>query len=1073
MTIAEPFIKRPIMTTLVMTAILLFGLLGYRSLAVSDLPNVDFPTIQVGANLPGANPDTMAAAVATPLEKQFSTIAGIDSMTSTSTLGTTSITLQFDLSRNIDGAAQDVQAAIARAGGQLPPNMPTPPTFQKVNPADQPVYFMALSSHTLPLYTVDQYAETMLGQRISMVKGVAQVQVFGAQKYAVRIDLDPQAMASRQIGIDEVNASVQNANVNLPTGTLYGTHQAFAVQANGQLTRASLYRPLIVAYRNGNPVRLDELGNVLDSVQSSKISNFYNDEHAVILAIQRQPGTNTVEVVNGVKKILPQFQAILPASVQMTEIYDRSQLIQESVADVKFTLFLAIALVVLVIFLFLRNLSATVIPSIALPMSIVGTFAAMYLLNYTLDNLSLMALTLSVGFVVDDAIVMLENIVRHMEMGETVMEAALKGSKEIGFTIVSMTLSLAAVFIPVLFMGGIIGRLLHEFSVVIMMAVLVSGFVSLTLTPMLCSRFIKPQHDQKHSKVYMMLEHFFERLLRRYDGSLQWALRHRVFVMVTSLIILAITCWQFINIPKGFLPEVDAGSMNGYTLAAQGVSFDEMKAKQLEINKILMADPNRKGFFSSLGTVGGSSNSGFIFMHLLPPQDRPKVPSPWLMGMQQKYKDSPAISGLLHAISPLFMHHPNVNEVIQELRPKFGQIPGISVYLRNPPPIQIGGQVTNSPYQVTLQSPDTEELYRQATDFERKMETLPALQDVTSDLQIKNPQANVNIDRDKASALGVTAAQVEDALYTAYGERQISTIYAPNDEFWVIMELEDKYQRDPTALSLLYIRSSSGTLVPLNAVASLTTSLGPLSVNHLGQLPAVTVSFNTKPGKTIGEAVEEVNDLERSLPASITTQFQGNAQAFESSLSGLGILLVIAILVIYLVLGILYESFIHPLTILSGLPSAAFGALLSLEVFGMGLDLYGFVGVIMLIGIVKKNAIMMVDFAIAREREGNTTAAEAVYQGCLVRFRPIMMTTMAALMGTLPIALGSGSGADSRRPLGIAVCGGLIFSQLVTLYLTPVFYTYMDTFQSWLEKHFGRIAGMSKPHLAGGPASAD
>jgi HAE1 family hydrophobic/amphiphilic exporter-1 len=606
-----------------------------------------------------------------------------------------------------------------------------------------------------------------------------------------------------------------------------------------------------------------------------------------------------------------------------------------------------------------------------------------------------------------------------------------------------------------------------------MMAVLVSGFVSLTLTPMLCSRFIKPQHDQKHSKVYMSLERFFERLLRRYDVSLQWALRHRVFVMVASVIILMITAWQFVNIPKGFLPEVDANNMNGYTLAAQGTSFDEMKAKQLEINKILVADPNRKGFFSSLGTVGGSSNSGFIFMHLLPPQERPKIPNPTMLALQRKYADTPIVGRTLRALSPLFMHHPNINEVIQELRVKMGTIPGISVFLRNPPPIQIGGQVTNSPYQVTLQSPDTEELYRQATTFEQRMETLPALQDVSSDLQIKNPQVNVNIDRDKASALGVTAAQVEDALYTAYGERQISTIYAPNDEFWVVMELEDQYQKDPTALSLLYVRSSSGTLVPLNAVAALGTSLGPLSVNHLGQLPAVTVSFNLKPGKVIGEAVTEVDDLARSLPASITVQFQGNAQAFESSLSGLGILLLIAILVIYLVLGILYESFIHPLTILSGLPSAAFGALLSLEVFGLGLDLYGFVGVIMLIGIVKKNAIMMVDFAIAREREGNTTAAEAVYQGCLVRFRPIMMTTMAALMGTLPIACGTGSGADSRRPLGIAVCGGLIFSQLVTLYLTPVFYTYMDTFQSWLERRFGRIAGMSKPHLAGGPASAD
>jgi HAE1 family hydrophobic/amphiphilic exporter-1 len=1073
MNIAEPFIRRPIMTTLVMTAILLFGILGYRSLAVSDLPNVDFPTIQVSANLPGANPDTMAAAVATPLEKQFSTIAGIDSMTSQSLLGSTSITLQFDLSRNIDGAAQDVQAAIARTTGQLPPNMPSPPTFQKVNPADQPVYFLALSSSSLPLYTVDQYAETLLGQRISMVKGVAQVQVFGAQKYAVRIQLDPRALAARQIGIDEVTTAVQNANVNLPTGTLYGAHQAFAVQANGQLTRAALYRPLVVAYRNGSPVRLAELGNVIDSVQSDKVSNYYNDEHAVILAVQRQPGTNTVEVVDGVKRILPQFQAILPPSVTMTEIYDRSALIRESVNDVKFTLFLAICLVVLVIFLFLRNLSATVIPSIALPMSIVGTFAVMYLLHYTLDNLSLMALTLSVGFVVDDAIVMLENIVRHMEKGETPMEAALKGSREIGFTIVSMTLSLAAVFIPVLFMGGIIGRLLHEFSVVIMMAVLVSGFVSLTLTPMLCSRFIRSQHDQKHSRVYMSLERFFERLLRRYDRSLQWALRHRAFVMVASGIILLITAWQFMNIPKGFLPEVDASSLQGYTLAAQGISFDGMEEHQEELNKILMADPNRKGFFSSLGTVGGSSNSGFVFMHLLAPSERPEVPSPTMVRLEHAYGGVPVVGSLLRATTPLFAHHPDITEVMQELRMKLGGVPGLAVYLRNPPPIQIGGQVTNSPYQVTLQSPDTEDLYRVATDFEQKMEALPALQDVTSDLQIKNPQVNVNIDRDKASTLGVTAEQVEDALYTAYGQRQVSTIYAPNDEFWVLMELEDQYQRDPTALSLLYVRSSTGNLVPLSAVAALGTSLGPLSVNHLGQLPAVTISFNLKAGKVIGEAVSEVDDLARSLPQSITSQFQGNAQAFESSLAGLGILLLIAILVIYIVLGILYESFIHPLTILSGLPSAAFGALLSLQVFGFGLDLYGFVGVIMLIGIVKKNAIMMVDFAIAREREGHTTASQAIYEGCLVRFRPIMMTTMAALMGTLPIALGTGSGADSRRPLGVAVVGGLLFSQLVTLYLTPVFYTYMDSFQSWMERRFGKIAGIAKPRLAAETVSAD
>ena len=1069
MAIAEPFIRRPIMTTLVMAAILLFGILGYRQLAVSDLPNVDFPTIQVNAGLPGANPDTMAAAVATPMEKQFSTIAGIDSMTSTSTLGSTSITLQFDLSRNIDGAAQDVQAAISRVVGQLPPNMPSPPTFQKVNPADQPILFLSLSSKTLPIYTVDQYAETLLGQRISMVKGVAQVQVFGAQKYAVRIQLDPQALAARQIGIDEVTTAVQNQNVNMPTGTLYGAHQAFTVQANGQLTRASLYRPLIIAYRNGSPVRLDELGDVIDSVQTDKVSNFFDDEHAVILAVQRQPGTNTVDVVDGVKKILPQFQAILPPSVTLTQAYDRSALIRESVNDVKFTLFLAICLVVMVIFLFLRNLSATLIPSIALPMSITGTFAVMYLLNYTVDNLSLMALTLSVGFVVDDAIVMLENIVRHMEMGESAMEAALSGSKEISFTILSMTLSLAAVFIPVLFMSGIIGRLLHEFSVVIMVAVLVSGFVSLTLTPMLCSRFIQPQHDKKHSGLYMALERFFERMLRTYDVSLQWALRHRGLIMGAAGVILLVTCWQFVTIPKGFLPETDSSMLQGGLLAAQGASFDAMKGYQSDLDKILLGDPNRLDFFSALS--GG--NSGFVFLHLKYPQDRPKVPSPTMVRLEQQYGRVPVVGSVLRAAEPLFWHHPDIGEVMQELRRKLGTIPGVFVFLNNPPPIQIGGYVTNSPYQLTLQSPDTDELYRVSTDFEQKMQTLPALQDVTTDLQISSPQVNVNVDRDKASALGVNPMQVEDALYTAYGQRQISTIYAPNDEFWVVMVLKDQYQRDPTALSLLYIRSSTGALIPLNAVANLSTSLGPLSVNHLGQLPAVTVSFNIKPGQTIGEAVNEVNNLARTLPATVTSQFQGSAEAFESSLTGLGVLLLIAIVVIYIVLGVLYESYIHPITILSGLPSAAFGALLTLQIFGYGLDLYGFVGVIMLIGIVKKNAIMMVDFAIAREREGHITAAEAVYQGCLVRFRPIMMTTMAALMGILPIALGTGSGANSRRPLGLAVCGGLIFSQLVTLYLTPVFYTYMDTFQTWLERRFGKMVGMGRPRFVGGPAAAD
>jgi HAE1 family hydrophobic/amphiphilic exporter-1 len=1074
MNIAELFIRRPIMTTLVMSAILIFGILGYRQLPVSDLPNIDYPTIQVSASLPGANPDTMASSVATPLEKQFSTIAGIDSMTSSSGQGSTQITLQFDLARNIDGAAQDVQQAISRAQGSLPTDMPSPPTLSKVNPAAQPVMFMALYSDILPLYVVDQYAETMLAERISMVNGVAQVQVYGSAKYAVRVQLDPQAMASRQLGIDDVTTAIQNANVNLPTGTLYGASRDFSVQANGQLNRAAAYRPLIVAYRNGSPVRLDEIGNVLDSVQSAKIYNIFKGKPAMVLAVQRQPGTNTIEVVDGVKLLLPQFTAVLPPSVKLVLVEDASQNVRASVSDVKFSLFLAIILVVLVIFLFLRNLSATVIPSIALPISIVGTFAAMYELGYTVDNLSLMALTLSVGFVVDDAIVMLENVVRHMEMGEGAMEAALKGSREIGFTILSMTLSLVAVFIPVLFMQGIIGRLLHEFAVVIMMAILVSGVVSLTLTPMLCSRFLRPQHGVKHGRVYQSLERQFERLTNGYDRSLRWSLRHRLLVMSILGLLMLGTAWQFVAIPKGFLPQVDSSQLVGYTEAAQGVSFDSMRDHHAIVNHIFDTDPNVQGYFSAVGgPAGGAGNSGFAFIRLKDPPDRPEVPSLLMMGLSKKYGSVPVLGSVLRGISPLFIHHPSILEVQRELQRKVFGIPGLNVYLQNPPPIQIGGNRTKSQYQLTLQSPDTEELYRSATDLQHRMAAeIPSITDVTTDLLLSNPQVNVNIDRDKASALGLTAQQVENALYAAYGERQVSTIYAPNDEFWVIEELEDQYQRDPAALSLLYLHSANGTLVPLSSVASLTTGVGPLSVSHMGQLPAVTISFDLRPGTAIGDAVAQVQDLaRRALPQTVTAGFQGEAQAFQSSVSGLGILLLIAILVIYLVLGILYESFIHPLTILSGLPSAAFGALLTLQIFGDSLDLYAFVGVIMLIGIVKKNAIMMVDFAIALERDGNKTAAEAIYEGCLVRFRPIMMTTMAALMGTLPIAIGSGAGADSRRPLGLAVVGGLVFSQLVTLYLTPVFYTYMDTFQRWLEGRFGRIAGLAKPRLAGQSAT--
>ncbi|MGB9401924.1 MAG: efflux RND transporter permease subunit [Candidatus Acidiferrales bacterium] len=1054
MQIAENFIKRPVMTCLVMAAVLIFGSVAYRSLAVSDLPNVDFPTITVSANLAGASPETMASAIATPLEKQFTTIAGLDSMTSTSALGTTQITLQFDLSRNIDGAAQDVQAAITAAANQLPPNMPTPPTFRKVNPADSPVLYLAATSATLPLSEVDQYAETLLGEQISMVSGVAQVFVYGSTPYAVRIQLDPKELASRQIGIDEAEQAVQNANVNLPTGTLYGAHKAFTVQANGQMMSAAPYRELIVAYRNGAPVRLDELGHVYDSIQDTKLANWINGVPGVILAVQRQPGTNTIDIVNSIKKLLPSFRAIMPPAMRLAIEYDRSITIQDSVNDVKFSLVLAIILVVLVIFLFLRNASATLIPSLALPMSIIGTFAVMYLLDYTVDNISLLALTLSVGFVVDDAIVMLENIVRHMELGEEVLEASLSGSREIGFTIISMTLSLAAVFLPVFFMAGILGRLLHEFAVVIISAILVSGVVSLTLSPMLCSRFLKPHIGERHGRAYNALERMFQGMLRGYEITLHWAMRHRLTVMAVGVLLLVGTAWQFWVIPKGFLPVEDTDEVIGFDEAVQGISFDAMKAHQEALNQIVLADPNTVEFFSSIQASGTSGlNIGRFFDHLKSRSERPWTESAAYERLSAKYGDTAVVGVLVHAVRPLFEHHMAISDIMREMEAKLNTIPGLRVYLQNPPSIRIGGQLTKSLYQYTLVSPDTDQLYKYAQMMNDKMRTLPGLTDVTTDLQIKSPQADLKIDRDKALALGVTPQQIENALYTAYGQRWISTIYAPTNEYWVIMELEPEYQQDPQMLSYLYIRSTNGQLVPLNAVSSTGTSLGPLTVNHLGQLPSVTISFDLGPGVSLGLAVSEIQKLAAdTLPLTINGSFQGTAQAFQQSLSGLGLLLGMAILVIYIVLGILYESFIHPITILSGLPAAAFGALATLMLFHMQLDLFGFVGIIMLIGIVKKNAIMMVDFAIELERADGTPPAEAAVQGSLIRFRPIMMTTMAAIMGTLPIALGTGAGADSRRPLGLSVVGGLIFAQVVTLYLTPVFYTYMDSFQTWLSR---------------------
>jgi HAE1 family hydrophobic/amphiphilic exporter-1 len=1031
MNISEGFIKRPIATSLLMAAIALFGLVAYRSLPVSDLPNVDFPTLLVTAQLPGASPETMGASVATPLENQFSMIAGLESMTSVNSLGSTQITLEFDLNRSLDGAAVDVQGAITQAARLLPQGMPTPPTFTKVNPADQPILYLVITSTTVPPWTLDEYAETRIAQRISMVSGVAQVQVLGSQKYAVHAQLNPHALASRQIGINEVEAALRAWNVNTPTGSITGPHKAFTLQATGQLMNAAEYQDMVVTYRNGAPVRLGELGTIKDGVEDERTASwFYNSDgtqRAITLGIQRQPGTNTIAVADAVKALMPQFRAELPPSVHMDVLYDRSDTIRDSYRDVQFTMLLTLLLVIMVIYVFLRNVRATVIPSLALPFSIIGTFAVMYMLGYSLDNLSMMALILSVGFVVDDAIVMLENIYRHVEMGEDPLTASLVGSREIGFTIVSMTLSLAAVFIPVLFMGGVLGRLFREFSVTICVAILISGVVSVTLTPMLCSRFLKKAKEShgngghSGSTFGRVTEAAFDRLLKGYDRTLRIVLRHRPETMAASAVVLLMTALLFILVPKGFIPEQDTDQIAVTTEAAQGTSYDKLVDYQGTVADIISRNPNVQGLVSTIGgnaaaTLGGP-NLGQIVVHLKPRADR----------------------------------HDSASEIIAKLRPELAGVPGIEVYMQNPPTVRIGGQVSKSLYQYSMQSPDREALYEASRNMKKALAEVPGLEDLTSDLAVTSPQVDVQIERDKAAALGVTASQIENAFYDAYGPRWVSTIYAPVNEYKVLLEVAPQFQADPAALSLLYFKSAAGPVVPLDTLAHTHQVIGPQTVNHHGQLPAVTISFGLAPGASLGTVLAHVREVaDHTLPDGVSGQFQGAAKAFQSSLSNLAVLLVIAIMVVYIVLGILYESYIHPLTILSGLPSAAFGALVTLILFRMDLNIYAFVGMIMLIGIVEKNAIMQIDFALEAER-GGMTPQEAIYQGCLIRFRPIMMTTMAALLSAVPIAVGYGAGGEARQPLGLVVVGGLLFSQLVTLYLTPVVYTYMAQVQAWLK----------------------